>query len=116
MSSSIVLAKAIKFALRVVKVYKYLTEEKREFILSKQLLISATFIAKHAKSALHSRTGGFAPEMYVAMQRGLDTELWLLLLHEGEFLSDNQYESLNEDCVELIKLTSSISKTSSETE
>lgn len=100
--------KAIKFALRVVKVYKYLTEEKRKFILSKQLLISATFIAKHIQNLL-------APEMYVAMQRALDTELWLLL-HEGEFLSDNQYESLNDDCVELIKLTSSISKTSSETE
>ncbi|MEQ1604832.1 MAG: four helix bundle protein [Pyrinomonadaceae bacterium] len=111
MSRSIVLEKAIKFALRIVAVYKYLTDEKREFVMSKQLLLSATFIAKHAKSALHSQTGGFSSEMYIALQKGLDTELWPMLLHEGDFLSEKQFISLNADCVELIKLTSSISKT-----
>ncbi len=113
MNNSIVLEKAIKFALRIVKVYKFLTEEKREYVMSRQLLLSGTLIAKHVKAALHSRRdGGFSAEMYTALERALDTELWLLLLHEGEFLSDMQHVSLNEDCVEMIKLTSSISKTS----
>ena len=112
MNNSIVLEKAIKFALRIVSVYKYLTEEKHEYVMSKQLLLSGTYIAKHAKAALHSRVqNGFSSEMYTALQKGLDTELWLMLLHEGEYLSDAQFESLNNDCVELIKLTSSISKT-----
>ncbi len=88
MANSIVLDKAIKFALRIVKVYKYLTKEKGEFILSKQLLLSGTFIAKHAKAALHSKKGGFSSEMYIALQRALETELWLLLLSEGEFLNE----------------------------
>ena len=80
--------------------------------MSKQLLLSGTYIAKHAKAALHSRVqNGFSSEMYTAFQKGLDTELWLMLLHEGEYLSDAQFESLNNDCIELIKLTSSISKT-----
>ncbi len=113
MTNSIVLDKAIKFALRIVKSYKYLTEEKQEYVLSKQLLISAAFIAKHVKAALHSNAkAGFAAEMYVALQRSLETELWLLLIKEADYISEPQYESLNADCVEMIKLTSSIAKTS----
>ena len=113
MAESIVLAKAIKFALRIVALYKYLTEQKREFVISKQILLSGAFIAKHIKAALHSRSKeGFSNEMYVALQKGLETELWLLLLNEGDFISDEQRSSLNYDCVEMIKLTSSISTTS----
>ena len=117
MTESIVLTKAIKFALRIIKLYKYLTEERKEFVLSKQILLSGTYIAKHVKSALHSRAKqGFSSEMYIALQKGLDTELWLLLLSEGEFISQYQFQSLNNDCVEMIKLTSSISKTSQDNE
>ena len=67
MAESIVLAKAIKFALRIVGLYKYLTEEKREFVISKQILMSGAFIATHVKAALHSRSKeGFSSEMYIA--------------------------------------------------
>jgi four helix bundle protein len=115
MPESIVLDKAIKFALRIVALYKYLTERKHEFVLSKQILLSGAFIAKHVKSALHARSkDGFSSEMYVALQKGLDTELWLLLLNKGEFITDSMHVSLNVDCIEMIKLTSSISKTSHE--
>lgn len=117
MAESIVLDKAIKFALRIIKLYKHLTAAKKEFVLSKQILLSGTYIAKHVKAALHSRTReGFSNEMYVAMQKGLDTELWLLLLGAGEFITEYQQRSLTSDCVEMIKLTSSISKTSYENE
>jgi four helix bundle protein len=103
MSNSIALEKAIKFARRIVGLYKYLTETKREFVLSKQILLSGTHIAKHVKSSLHSRAkNGFSMEMHKALEKALDTELWLLLLYEGEFVSEGQYNSLNEDCVEMI--------------
>jgi hypothetical protein len=52
--------------------------------------------------------------MYVTLQKGLDTKLWLLLLNKGEFITDSRHVSLNVDCIEMIKLTSSISKTSHE--
>src|SRR5437016_10385023 len=98
MADSIVLEKAIKFALRVVNVYKYLTDEKKEYVLSKQLLLSAAYIAKYCKSALHARSKqGFSSEMYNALGRALDSELWLMLLNAGEFLSEYQYTSLNDD-------------------
>ncbi len=117
MTNSIVLQKAIKFALRIVRLYKYLTEEKQEYVLSKQVLISGAFIAKHVKTALHSQTRrSFSSEMYMGLQRSLETELWLLLLNEDGFLSQEQYESLNNDCLEMIKLTSAISKTTRENE
>ena len=111
MNKSIVLEKAIKFALRIVAVYKYLANTKKEYVLSKQLLLSGSYIAKHVKAALHSRTG-FSNEMPKGLEKALETELWLLLLKEGEFLTEEQYNSLNDDCLEMIKLTSSISKTS----
>jgi four helix bundle protein len=117
MTESIVLQKAIKFALRIIGLYKYLTEQKREFVISKLILLSGSYIAKHVKSALHARSKqGFSDEMYKALEKGLDTELWLLLLSKGEFITHEMYASLNTDCVEMIRLTSSISKTSHQDE
>ena len=85
MNQSIVLEKAIKFALRIVGVYKFLTNKKQESVLSKQLLLSGSYIAKHVKAALHSRArSGFANEMYKGLEKALDTELWLLLLKNGD--------------------------------
>jgi four helix bundle protein len=117
MAESIVLAKAIKFALRIIKLYKYLTEEKHEYVLSKQILLSGVYIAKHVKAALHARVKqGFSNEMHSGLQKALDTELWLLLLRAGDFIKDEHYISLNDDCTEMIRLTSSISKTSHQDE
>ena len=117
MKESITFEKAIAFALRIVGLYKYLTEQKREFVISKQILISGAYIAKHVNTALHARSRqGFSDHMYKALEKSLDSQLWLLLLNKGEFINDNMYSSLNEDCVEMIKLTSSISRTSRENE
>src|SRR5262245_61653442 len=99
MPESIVLEKAIKFALRIVSLYKYLTEQKKEFVLSKQILISGAYIPKHVKSALHARSKqGFSDEMYKGLEKSLDTQLWLLLLNKGDFITDAMHGSLNTDC------------------
>jgi four helix bundle protein len=112
MPKSLVLEKSIKFALRIVKLYRYLSEERHEYVLSKQVLISGTYIAKHVREATHAESRQvFSSEMYAAMKRANETEFWLLILHEGEFLDDKEYDSINKDCVELIKLTTSIAKT-----
>ena len=111
MGHSIAVEKAIKFALRIVKLYRYLTDEKKEFVLSEQVLLSGTFIAKHVKAAtVASSRQGFNSEMFKAMQMASDTELWLLLLTEGSWLEPEQYRSINDDCIEMIKLTASIAK------
>jgi len=96
MAQSIALEKAIKFALRIVKLYRYLTEEKKEFVLSKQVLLSGTHIAKHVKAAtVASSRQGFNSEMFKGMQFASDTELWLLLLAEGGWLGHRKNISLS---------------------
>ena len=76
MNNSIVLEKAIRFALRIVGLYKFLTETKQEYVISKQVLLSSSFIAKHVKAALHSQNKqSFSSEMFIALQKALETEL-----------------------------------------
>ena len=113
MSQSIVLEKAFAFALRIVKLYQYLCEEKREFILSKQLLTTGTYIGKHVKEAdaAESKTV-FTQEMSVALRMASETEYWLELLHKAEFLSDKQFESMNHDREEIFRMLIQIVKTS----
>jgi len=113
--SNIVLEKSIKFALRTVKLYRYLSEEKSEYVLSKQILISGTHIAKFIKDAnqAESKTH-FSSDMNIALKRASETEFWLMILHEGEFIDDKAYNSMNDDCVELIKMLTAIVKTSKE--
>ena len=114
MTKSLVLEKAIRFALRIVKLYKFLSEEKKEYILGKQILLSGTYIAKFASAATQAENrAGFASNMNTARQRASETEFWLLLLHEGEFLGADAHRSLSSDCVELIKMLSAIVKTTS---
>ncbi|MGI8786408.1 MAG: four helix bundle protein [Pyrinomonadaceae bacterium] len=115
MSQNPVLDKAIKFALRIVRLYRYLSEEKKEYVLSKQILLSGTHVAKFIKDANQAESNQiFTADMQTALKRASETEFWLLILHEGEFLDDKAYNSINENCIELIKLLTSIVKTSKE--
>jgi len=116
MAKSLVLEKAVAFALRIVKLSKYLAEEKREYVLSKQVLLSGTFIAQFVTSATRSEDrSGFISQMHIALQRASETEFWLLILREGEYIGEIEYQSVNSDCVELIKMLTSIVKTSKNT-
>lgn len=86
-----ILDKSFKFALRVIKLYKYLTDEKREFVLSKFLLTSGTLIGARVETAqatLDRHT--FNHEMSVALQKAKETEYWLKLLLAGEFLTQQE--------------------------
>jgi len=113
MNKSIVMEKAIKFALRIVKLYRFLSDEKREYVLSKQILLSGTHIAKFIKDATQAGSKQmFAQDMGIALKRASETEFWLLILLEGDFMDQKSYDSINEDCVELIKMLTSIVKTS----
>ena len=111
MSKSIVLEKAIAFALRIVRLYRYLTDEKKDFVLSKMMLLSGTFVAKHIREAVAGEgRGNFSNEMFIAMKRAIETEFWLMIIREGGWLDEKEYDSIKKDCIELIKMTSTISK------
>ena len=107
--------KSKKFAVRIVNLYKYLCDEKKEFILSKQLLRSGTSIgANIAESECAISDKDFLSKIYIALKECAETVYWLDLLFETKYLSDNEYESIKKDCVEIRKMLSSTTKTMNE--
>ena len=104
-------AKSIAFAKRTVFAYLYLCEEKKEYVLSKQMLRSGTSIgANIAEAQYGSSRKDFLNKLYIALKECAETLYWLELLHSCDYLSDSEYTSLQTDCGELRKLLSSITK------
>lgn len=104
--------KSKRFALRIIKLYKYLCYEKREFVLSKQVLRSGTSIgANLAESECAISKKDFISKVYVALKESSETRYWLELLHESDFIDDKLFESLFADCEELIRILTATTKT-----
>lgn len=106
--------KSFAFALRVVKCYKFLVENK-EFVLSKQLLRSGTAVGALVREAEHAEsTADFIHKMAIAQKEANETEYWLELLHQSEYLETVLYNSIILDIQELNKILASIIITSKE--
>jgi len=104
--------KSFAFALRVVKLARYLQDEKREFVLSKQVLRSGTSIGALVREAEHAESkADFAHKMNIALKEANETLYWLDLLHQSETIADPSFESIRADSEELVKLLASIVKT-----
>lgn len=104
--------KSFKFALRIVKLCRWFQEEKREYILSKQLLKSGTAIgALICEAEFAQSRADFVNKLNVALKEANETLYWLTLLYESEYLNDKMYESILPDIEELIKLLVSSIKT-----
>jgi len=115
MKNNIIVIKSRSFAIRIIRLYQYLLSDKKEFILSKQLLRSGTSIGANVKEAIQGQSKkDFIAKMQISLKEASETEYWLDLLHETDYLDTNQYISINNDCVELIKLLTSIIKQSKE--
>ena len=113
MRDDILLRKSMDFAVRIVNAYKHLTAEKRENVLSKQLLRSGTSIGANAREAVYGQSRkDFISKMSIALKEASETEYWLELLTRTEYLTDEQYESLQNDCSELAKMLTAIVKSS----
>ena len=107
------LEKSFAFALRITKLYKYLADEKREYVLSRELLISGTHIGKHIKEAVDAESRQvFINEMAIARRKASETEYWLRLLLNAEFITEKEFNSIEQDRIELAKILTSIVKTS----
>lgn len=106
--------KSKAFAIRIIKLCSYLRSEKKEFILSSQLLRSGTSIGANiveAQSAISKKD--FLSKMYISFKECCETEYWLELLHETDYLNHNEFDSINQDNLELKKMLSSITYTTS---
>lgn len=115
MGQSVVYGKSLNFALRIVKAYQYLSDEKGERILSKQLLRSGTAIgAMVCEAEFAESANDFIHKLHIALKEANETAYWLLLLYKSDYIDAPSYESINQDAKELIKLLVCIIKTSKE--
>ena len=113
MAENVVRDKSKAFAIRIVKLFQYLTSRKQEYILSKQLVRSGTSIGANVKEAIRGQSkADFAAKMNIALKEASESEYWIELLHETGYLTDREFNDIIADCVELIKLLTSIVKTS----
>ena len=112
---STALHKSKLFAIRIVRLYQYLCSDKKEFVLSKQLIRSGTSIgANLAESECAISKKDFLSKVYIALKECSETLYWLELLYETDYLSQSEYDSIRSDCEELRKMLSSTTKTLSE--
>ena len=111
--NNIVKDKSYAFALRIVKAYKYLTQEQKEFILSKQVLRSGTAIGALIWESVHAQSkADFINKINISLKEANETEYWLMLLKDSEYLDEKTFASIHKDCDELIRLLVSILKSS----
>ena len=116
MKENMIKDKSYAFALRIIKVYKYLSEKQREFVLSKQVLRSGTSIGALVKEAEHAQLkADFINKMNIALKEANETEYWLVLLKDSDYIDESSFKSIHQDCAEVIKLLISIVKTTKET-
>jgi len=114
-SESIIAGKAYAFALEVVKIYKLLSNERKEYVLSKQLLRSGTSIGANINEAISGQSKrDFVHKLNIALKEARETNYWLNLIKDGEYISSKEFESLNNKCNEIIKMLSSIIITTKE--
>lgn len=111
-TDNIIVDKSKVFALRIIRLYQYLKNKKSEFVLSKQLLRSGTSIGANVKEAIRGQSrADFYAKLNISLKEASETEYWLELLHESEYIEEKTFNSIYADCQELIKLLVAITKT-----
>ena len=99
------------YAIRIVNLYKYLVLQKNEHVLSKQLLMSGTSIGANTRESKNAQSRkDFLTKLSIALKEADETEYWLELLYKTGYLDENQYQSIQNDTSELIKILTSIIK------
>ena len=107
-----VLVKAKTFAIRIVKLFAFLRKEKKDFILSKQILRSGTSIgANLAEAEFAVSEKDFLSKNYIALKECAETIYWLELMYQTDTLTKEQFDSIHQDCLELLRLLSATTKT-----
>lgn len=109
---NIILVKSFNFAIRIVKLYKLLQSERKEFVISKQLLRSGSSIGANAKEGSRAQSkADFYSKMSIALKEATESEYWIELLAATDYLSEDESKSLLSDCRELIRILMSIACT-----
>ena len=112
---SVILSKSLQFAARIVKLYQYLTKEKHETMISKQIVRSGTSIGANANEAIYGVSkSDFIAKLQISLKETAETEYWLRLLVMSEYLSEPEGQSMIADCLEIKRILVSTLKTAKE--
>lgn len=113
MGENVAKDKSFGFALRIVKFHKYLIADKKEFVLSKQLLRSGTSIGAMGRESEHAESkADFIRKLSVALKEANETEYWIELLYQSDYIQKIEFESISNNLKEILRLLISIIKTS----
>ena len=109
MKENIVQQKSFSFAIRIINLYKYLVSEKKEFVLSKQLLRSGTSIGANIEESIGGQSEkDFLSKLSISYKEARETIYWLKLLKETEYISKNEFESIYNEAEEICKILAKI--------
>ena len=112
---NLIVDKSKTFAIRIIRLYQHLTSDKKEFVLSKQILKSGTSIGANVKEASSAQSkADFISKMQIALKEASETEYWIELLQETAYITEKAGASLISDCKELLKMMTAIIKTARE--
>lgn len=113
MKNNIVKNKSFEFALEIIKLYKFLCEQKKEFVISKQLLRSGTSIGAMVRESEHAESkADFIHKLSIALKEANESEYWLELLVQSDYLNKESFGQINLQLTEILKLFTAIIKTS----
>ena len=105
MSQSTLIQKSLKFSAKIIKLQQYLTKQKKETIISKQIIRSATSIGANINQANYgSSKADFIAKMHIALKECAETEYWIRLLKESEYIEDEMFNLLINDCLDIKKM------------
>ena len=112
MKDNVLRDKSYAFALRVIKAYKYLCDDRKEFVLSKQLLRSGTSIGANIEEAIGGQSEkDFFAKISISYKEARETRYWIRLLTDSGYITETQSVSLLKDCEELLKIIGAIKRT-----
>ena len=113
MKENIIRDKSYLFAIRIVKLYKFLLDKKNEYTLSKQILRSGTSIGALVREGEQAESkADFIHKLAIALKEAHETDYWLNILKDTSFITEKMYDSIYKDCIELEKLLTTIIKSS----
>ena len=111
MKENVIMRKSFAFSVRIMNLQKYLSRQKGEYVVSRQICKSGTSIGANVAEAQRAQsTADFVSKMKIALKEANETQYWLKLLRETKYITDKQYDSLHSDLVEILRILTAICK------
>ena len=111
MKENVIMTKSLAFSVRIVNLHRYLSQKKNEYVISKQIYRSGTSIGANIAEAQRAQsTADFVAKMKIALKEANETQYWLQLLHQTEYITDKEFHSIHGDLLEILKILTAICK------